>query len=91
MLLYYKENKKERLAMTRIRCGYCGKYYDDGYTGALDNGSPACPECVADEEAEEERKREISWNDIFEYRKQCTIYNVTSLFTLCIELFSYKI
>ena len=58
MLLYYKENKKERLDMARIRCGYCGKYYDDGYTGALDNGSPACPECVADEEAEEERKRE---------------------------------
>ena len=44
--------------MVRIRCGYCGKYYDDGYTWALDNGSPACPECVADEEAEEERKRE---------------------------------
>lgn len=43
--------------MATLRCGYCGRYYDDGYTGALDNGSPACPECVADEEAEEERKR----------------------------------
>ena len=42
--------------MTTIRCGYCGRYYDDGYTGALDNGSPACPKCVEDEEAEEERK-----------------------------------
>lgn len=43
--------------MATIRCGYCGKYYDDGYTSALDNGSPACPKCVEDEEAEEERKR----------------------------------
>lgn len=46
--------------MAKIKCGYCGKYYDEGYTGTLDNGSPACPECVADEEAEEERKREIA-------------------------------
>lgn len=44
--------------MVTIRCGYCGRYYDDGYTSALDNGSPACPKCVEDEEAEEERKRE---------------------------------
>lgn len=43
--------------MASIRCGYCGRYCDDGDTGVLDNGSPACPECVADEEAEEERKR----------------------------------
>ena len=26
--------------MATIRCGYCGRYYDDGYTGALDNGFP---------------------------------------------------
>lgn len=39
--------------MATIRCGYCGRYYDDGYTGALDNGSPACPECAAYEEAAE--------------------------------------
>lgn len=43
--------------MAKIRCGYCGKEYDENYGGALENGSPACPECVADEEAEEERKR----------------------------------
>ena len=43
--------------MATIRCGYCGRYYDDGYMSALDNGSPACPECVEDEEAEKERKR----------------------------------
>ena len=43
--------------MAKIRCGYCGKEYDESYGCALENGSPACPECVADEEAEEERKR----------------------------------
>ena len=45
--------------MAMIRCGYCGKYYDDGYTGALDNGCPACPECVAYEEAAEMEMAEI--------------------------------
>ena len=44
--------------MAMIRCGYCGKYYDDGYTGALDNGWAACPECVAYEEAAEKEKAE---------------------------------
>lgn len=44
--------------MATIRCGYCGRYYDDGYTGTLDNGSPACPECVAYEEAAETEKAE---------------------------------
>ena len=29
--------------MAMIRCGYCGKYYDDGYTGALDNGWNVSP------------------------------------------------
>ena len=44
--------------MAMIRCGYCGKYYDDGYTGALDNGWPPCPGCVAYEEAAEKEKAE---------------------------------
>lgn len=39
--------------MATIRRGYCGRYYDDGHSGALDNGSPACPECAAYEEAAE--------------------------------------
>ena len=38
------------------KCGYCGEYYEEGYEGRLDNGYPACPQCVADEEAETERK-----------------------------------
>lgn len=36
--------------MAKVKCGYCGKEYDDTYCGALDNGSPACPECVVYEE-----------------------------------------
>lgn len=44
--------------MTTIRCGYCGRYYDDVYRGALDNGSPACPKCVEDEE-EQKRKEQV--------------------------------
>lgn len=43
--------------MAKKKCGYCGEYYEEEYEGTLDNGCPACPQCVADEEAEEERKR----------------------------------
>lgn len=46
--------------MAMIRCGYCGKYYDEGYTGTLDNG---CPECVAYEEAAEKEKAEKERED----------------------------
>ena len=49
--------------MATIRCGYCGRYYGDGYAGALDNGSPACPECVAYEEATEKEKAEKERED----------------------------
>ena len=45
--------------MGKKKCGYCGEDYDEEYEGTLDNGCPACPHCVAAEEAaeEEERKR----------------------------------
>lgn len=36
--------------MGKNKCDYCGEYYNETYGGTLDNGSPACPECVADEE-----------------------------------------
>ena len=49
--------------MAMIRCGYCGKYYDEGYTGTLDNGCPACLECVAYEEAAEKEKTEKERED----------------------------
>ena len=67
--------------MAKIRCGYCGKEYDESYGGALENGSPACPECVADEEAEEERKRRKEAENTPQeqkgsetYEKGCGIY-----------------
>lgn len=44
--------------MVKIKCGYCGKKYDDSYGGALDNGSPACQECVDDEEKHTEAQNE---------------------------------
>ena len=43
--------------MAKIRCDFCGEYYDEGFMGTLDNGSPACPNCIADEEREAERKQ----------------------------------
>lgn len=43
--------------MAEIKCDYCGRYYDEMYGGALNNGSPACPTCVEDEEREEKRKQ----------------------------------
>lgn len=48
---------KEVENLAKKKCDYCGEYYEEEYEGTLDNGSPACPHCVADEEAEEERKR----------------------------------
>lgn len=42
--------------MAKKKCEYCGEYYDEENEGTLDNGCPACPQCVAAEEAEEERK-----------------------------------
>ena len=55
--LLVRENRKGCFAMARKKCDYCGEYYEEEYEGVLDNGCPACPQCVADEEAEEERKR----------------------------------
>lgn len=48
--------------MAKIRCGYCGKEYDETWCTALDNGSPACPECVAKEE-ENKKTNEKEGND----------------------------
>ncbi len=48
--------------MAKIRCGYCGKEYDETWCTALDNGSPACPDCVAKEE-ENKKTNEKEGND----------------------------
>lgn len=45
--------------MAKVRCDYCGRYFEEDDMGALDNGSPACPECVADEEKWGQGKNEI--------------------------------
>lgn len=32
------------------KCPFCGKVVENYLTGCLDNGSPACDECIAKEE-----------------------------------------
>ena len=44
--------------MGKVKCDYCGKYYDEEFMTALDNGSPACPACVEDEDALRKEKQE---------------------------------
>lgn len=46
--------------MTQKKCDYCGEYYDEKYEGTRENGCPACPQCVAEEEAEEEERKHSS-------------------------------
>lgn len=43
--------------MAEIKCDYCGRYYDEMYGGSLNNGSPACPKCVEDEDRAKKRKK----------------------------------
>ena len=48
--------------MAKKRCDYCHELYDEEFEGTLENGSPACPNCVEDEEKrkqEKEDKREM--------------------------------
>ena len=42
--------------MAKVRCDYCWEYCDEEFMETLDKGSPACPQCVAKEDAEKERK-----------------------------------
>ena len=42
--------------MAKIKCGYCGEEFEEEYFSALENGSPACPKCVAKEEAKKENE-----------------------------------
>ena len=43
--------------MEKVKCDYCGKYYDASFATTLENGSPACPKCV-EKEDEDKKKRE---------------------------------
>ena len=38
--------------MSEKKCDYCGKYYEEEFEETLNNGSPACPQCAAEEEKE---------------------------------------
>ena len=44
--------------MSKQRCDYCGREIEAEYMSTLDNGCPACPECVAEEEKKEQNKSE---------------------------------
>lgn len=44
--------------MEKKRCGYCGRFWDIDLFQALDNGSEACPDCVAYEDKMLEEKGE---------------------------------
>lgn len=43
------------------KCPFCGKVVEGFLTGCLDNGSPACDECIAKEE--EAQKNKVADND----------------------------
>lgn len=44
--------------MATVKCGYCGRDYDDSYEGHLDNGSNCCPQCEQDEENNRKEKED---------------------------------
>lgn len=48
----FLEKEQEENIWKKIKCIFCGKDYDATWGSALDNGSPACPECVEKEEKE---------------------------------------
>lgn len=39
------------------RCPYCGRIIEGGLTNCLENGSPACDECVEKEERHLQEKQ----------------------------------
>ena len=40
------------------RCPYCGRIIEGYLTETLDNGNPACSECIAKEEAARKEKED---------------------------------
>jgi len=42
--------------MGTMECPSCGERFDDEYVCFLDNGNPACPHCVAEEQKKKERE-----------------------------------
>lgn len=42
--------------MAKMTCPCCGEEFDEEFVEHLDNGNPACPACVADEQKREEQQ-----------------------------------
>lgn len=50
--------------MAKVRCDYCGRYFEEMGMVALDNGSPACLECADYEEKQElEKQSKVQENE----------------------------
>lgn len=50
--------------MARVRCDYCGRYFEEMDMVALDNGSPACLECAEYEGKQElDKQSEVQKNE----------------------------
>lgn len=49
--------EKEKMS-DKMVCPICGRLFDSSIYECLDNGNPACPECVAKERKAEEREKE---------------------------------
>lgn len=50
--------------MAKVRCDYCGRYFEEMDMTALDNGSPACFKCAEYEEKQEsETESKIQKNE----------------------------
>ena len=39
--------------MAKMECPICGEKFDEEYVEYLDNGNPACPRCVLDEDTKQ--------------------------------------
>ena len=44
--------------MSKQKCDYCGREVDEASMSTLENGSPACVECVAEEEHGKKKEEE---------------------------------
>ena len=42
--------------MEKMECPICGELFDDMDVQYLDNGNPACPTCVQDEQKQDEKE-----------------------------------
>ena len=44
--------------MAKMECPICGKSFDDEMVEFLENGNPACPHCVDEEQKRQEKTYE---------------------------------